>query len=290
MHIYTHLLPPSLLYCLFWPCYWITLTTHIHIQSCAHRETHTHTKTVTPPHCPRVTFTSSPLSGVNAAFSHMNYVLVKTSIVALNGSTCQDLQSSRTCQDCLNCTGAKMAPLCFLSCCPWADSLSDQTVIESVIDVHCFSLSSSRSDIDECNSGDNLCQRNANCINIPGSYRCECSPGFKLSPSGACVGESSLSDRPCSGFPSLKITGRWTDRVIVLVMQGKCNTVASFVEGLSLKFRFYWTVGKLLRCFTPASDKILVYEWTSYKVEFLQYVHNISAEIISLLLIILIIK
>uniref|UniRef100_A0A3P9AJ59 Fibrillin 2b n=1 Tax=Esox lucius TaxID=8010 RepID=A0A3P9AJ59_ESOLU len=42
-------------------------------------------------------------------------------------------------------------------------------------------------DIDECNSGDNLCQRNANCINIPGSYRCECSPGFKLSPSGACV-------------------------------------------------------------------------------------------------------
>uniref|UniRef100_A0AAY4E607 Fibrillin 2b n=1 Tax=Denticeps clupeoides TaxID=299321 RepID=A0AAY4E607_9TELE len=44
-------------------------------------------------------------------------------------------------------------------------------------------------DIDECNSGDNLCQRNANCINIPGNYRCECSPGFKLSPSGACVGE-----------------------------------------------------------------------------------------------------
>ena len=36
---------------------------------------------------------------------------------------------------------------------------------------------SSHSDIDECNSGDNLCQRNANCINIPGSYRCECSPG-----------------------------------------------------------------------------------------------------------------
>lgn len=46
-------------------------------------------------------------------------------------------------------------------------------------------------DIDECNSGDNLCQRNANCNNIPGSYRCECSPGFKLSPSGACLGESS---------------------------------------------------------------------------------------------------
>lgn len=55
----------------------------------------------------------------------------------------------------------------------------------------CPFLSIAFSDIDECNSGDNLCQRNANCNNIPGSFRCECSPGFKLSPSGACVGESS---------------------------------------------------------------------------------------------------
>lgn len=44
-------------------------------------------------------------------------------------------------------------------------------------------------DIDECSSGENLCQRNADCINIPGSYRCECSTGYKLSPSGACVGK-----------------------------------------------------------------------------------------------------
>ncbi len=55
-----------------------------------------------------------------------------------------------------------------------------------VLDLRClFAI-----DIDECNSGDNLCQRNANCINIPGSYRCECLAGFKLSPSGACLGES----------------------------------------------------------------------------------------------------
>ncbi|KAM8745589.1 fibrillin-2b [Acanthopagrus schlegelii] len=51
-------------------------------------------------------------------------------------------------------------------------------------------------DIDECNSGDNLCQRNANCINIPGSYRCECSPGFKLSPSGACVDRNECQEIP----------------------------------------------------------------------------------------------
>lgn len=45
------------------------------------------------------------------------------------------------------------------------------------------------SDIDECSNGDNLCQRNADCINSPGSYRCECAAGFKLSPNGACVGK-----------------------------------------------------------------------------------------------------
>ncbi|XP_051766700.1 fibrillin-2b isoform X2 [Ctenopharyngodon idella] len=51
-------------------------------------------------------------------------------------------------------------------------------------------------DIDECNSGDNLCQRNANCINIPGSYRCECLAGFKLSPSGACVDRNECQEIP----------------------------------------------------------------------------------------------
>ncbi|XP_049577285.1 fibrillin-2b isoform X1 [Syngnathus scovelli] len=51
-------------------------------------------------------------------------------------------------------------------------------------------------DIDECNSGDNLCQRNAKCINIPGSYRCECSPGFKLSPTGACLDRNECQEIP----------------------------------------------------------------------------------------------
>ncbi|GAA6104086.1 fibrillin-2b [Tachysurus ichikawai] len=51
-------------------------------------------------------------------------------------------------------------------------------------------------DIDECNSGDNLCQRNANCNNIPGSFRCECSPGFKLSPSGACLDRNECLEIP----------------------------------------------------------------------------------------------
>ncbi len=97
------------------------MQSHAGTDTQTHTHTHTHTHKYT--HWPRGTFTSSPLSGVNAAFPHMNYVLVKTRIVALNGSACLDLQSSRTCQDCLNCTRAKMEPLCFLSRCPQADCL-----------------------------------------------------------------------------------------------------------------------------------------------------------------------
>uniref|UniRef100_A0A8C2EZW0 Fibrillin 2b n=1 Tax=Cyprinus carpio TaxID=7962 RepID=A0A8C2EZW0_CYPCA len=61
-------------------------------------------------------------------------------------------------------------------------------------------------DIDECNSGDNLCQHNANCINIPGSYRCECSAGFKLSPSGAC-----LDRNECQEIPNVCSHGKCID-------------------------------------------------------------------------------
>ncbi|MEJ1276576.1 hypothetical protein NN561_007482 [Cricetulus griseus] len=51
-------------------------------------------------------------------------------------------------------------------------------------------------DIDECSNGDNLCQRNADCINSPGSYRCECAAGFKLSPNGACVDRNECLEIP----------------------------------------------------------------------------------------------
>lgn len=43
--------------------------------------------------------------------------------------------------------------------------------------------------MDECTSGENPCQQNADCINIAGSYRCKCAQGYKLSPGGACVGK-----------------------------------------------------------------------------------------------------
>lgn len=138
-----------------------------------------------------VAFTVTSTNIVIAAFTNKRCLLVK-STVALSGSTCQSHQSASQQLSVLyqSQNGAVVFPAVReLTPC------SDQTVIEPVIDARCFSPPSSGVDIDECNSGDNLCQRNANCINIPGSYRCECSQGFKLSPSGACLGESTLCDR-----------------------------------------------------------------------------------------------
>lgn len=124
----------------------------------------------------------------------MNYPLVKTSTPAPNGRRrpgpwiIQKLPATVW-----KVPGPKWSLYVFLSCCPPLSARSDQTFMGPVINAPSL-FSPSRVDIDECNSGDNLCQRNANCINIPGSYRCECSPGFKLSPNGACVGESDRSD------------------------------------------------------------------------------------------------
>lgn len=127
--------------------------------------------------------------------------------------------------DCLNLARAKLEPLCFF--CPavhdWLHALTGQLWSLWTMLTHSPSVSSPCVDIDECNSGDNLCQRNANCINIPGSYRCECSPGFKLSPTGACVGESSLSDRSDS---TSKVDGvcRWyVENVKYCHFLGKCK-------------------------------------------------------------------
>lgn len=45
----------------------------------------------------------------------------------------------------------------------------------------------SPADIDECQNGP-LCQRNAECINTAGSYRCDCKPGYRLTSTGQCNG------------------------------------------------------------------------------------------------------
>ncbi|XP_073729872.1 fibrillin-2 [Misgurnus anguillicaudatus] len=51
-------------------------------------------------------------------------------------------------------------------------------------------------DIDECSSLGRVCQRNADCINSPGSYQCECSDGYILSPNGACTDRNECVETP----------------------------------------------------------------------------------------------
>ena len=45
-------------------------------------------------------------------------------------------------------------------------------------------------DIDECTRYPNICQNGKKCFNTPGSYHCECLPGYEndWTSSGACVG------------------------------------------------------------------------------------------------------
>lgn len=44
-------------------------------------------------------------------------------------------------------------------------------------------------DIDECQNG-LVCQQNAACLNLPGSYRCDCKPGYRFTPTGQCLGKA----------------------------------------------------------------------------------------------------
>ncbi|KAF7241491.1 Fibrillin-1 [Varanus komodoensis] len=51
------------------------------------------------------------------------------------------------------------------------------------------------SDIDECQNG-HVCQQNADCINTPGSYRCDCKPGYRFTPVGRCVDRNECLEIP----------------------------------------------------------------------------------------------
>lgn len=46
-------------------------------------------------------------------------------------------------------------------------------------------------DIDECQNGP-VCQQNAACLNMPGSYRCECKAGYRFTPTGQCLGKAAV--------------------------------------------------------------------------------------------------
>ena len=65
----------------------------------------------------------------------------------------------------------------------------------------CFSAS----DIDECTNNNDLCAQA--CINTPGSYVCNCTPGYVLDSNGfSCIGEMIIVHSALSTyFPTTKI-------------------------------------------------------------------------------------
>lgn len=54
---------------------------------------------------------------------------------------------------------------------------------------HKVGLTDECKDIDECSLNSRLCS-NGHCVNLEGGYRCECFPGFEISPDGKeCIGK-----------------------------------------------------------------------------------------------------
>ena len=52
-------------------------------------------------------------------------------------------------------------------------------------------------DIDECNGGASVCdQTRGGCLNVPGSYRCNCSDGYILGANNECKGEYFMAQYP----------------------------------------------------------------------------------------------
>lgn len=66
--------------------------------------------------------------------------------------------------------------------------------VQISFDMHLIHLSLSLFllDIDECQNGP-VCQQNAACLNMPGSYRCECKPGYRFTPTGQCLGKAAVA-------------------------------------------------------------------------------------------------
>lgn len=61
----------------------------------------------------------------------------------------------------------------------------------SPVDAYLWTPLSLLLDIDECQNGP-VCQQNAACLNMPGSYRCECKPGYRFTPTGQCLGKPAV--------------------------------------------------------------------------------------------------
>ncbi|XP_031196397.1 CD97 antigen isoform X4 [Mastomys coucha] len=100
-------------------------------------------------------------------------------------------------------------------------------------------------DVDECSSGQHKCHSSTTCKNIPGSYRCRCRPGWKLT-SGSHGGPDTICQEP--PFPT------WT-----LLPTAHSQTLSRFSVEVQNLFRDFnpatanYTIQKLIE----AVDKLL---------------------------------
>lgn len=60
------------------------------------------------------------------------------------------------------------------------------------VTMSCFAVSVHVLDEDECINGVAKCHENAECINSPGVFRCQCKPGFDGDGVITCLGTSSI--------------------------------------------------------------------------------------------------
>ncbi|TRY90178.1 hypothetical protein DNTS_033362 [Danionella cerebrum] len=65
-------------------------------------------------------------------------------------------------------------------------------------------------DIDECQNGP-VCQQNAVCLNVPGSFRCECKPGYRQTSTQQCVDRNECVENPniCSPGQCIDLVGSY---------------------------------------------------------------------------------
>uniref|UniRef100_A0A673I3V1 Fibrillin-1-like n=1 Tax=Sinocyclocheilus rhinocerous TaxID=307959 RepID=A0A673I3V1_9TELE len=71
-------------------------------------------------------------------------------------------------------------------------------------------IMSTKMNIDECQNG-LVCQQNAVCLNVPGSFRCECRPGYRQTPTQQCVDRNECAENPniCSPGQCIDMVGSY---------------------------------------------------------------------------------
>ncbi|TKS69600.1 Fibrillin-1 MP340 [Collichthys lucidus] len=99
-------------------------------------------------------------------------------------------------------------------------------------------------DIDECQNGP-VCQQNAACLNMPGSYRCECKPGYRFTSTGQCLDVDECERQPCGNGTCKNTVGSYN----CLCYPGFQNSHNS--DCIDIRVNYCYTKFENGRCQTP---------------------------------------